>query len=96
MTGTVTAVGAVTVHGTIGLYGLIMFGIWGSGLPAIQGDGVATVSLFGQVVGFTACTSHLVDLGGLGMGPEGSDIHDEGLFIPPCKLVDQGEVAAAS
>jgi N-methylhydantoinase B len=46
----------------------------------------------GAVVGFTACTSHLIDLGGLGMGPEGSDIHDEGLLIPPCKLVDRGAV----
>lgn len=46
----------------------------------------------GRVVGFTSCTSHLVDLGGLGMGPEGSDIYDEGLLIPPCKLVDRGEV----
>lgn len=48
----------------------------------------------GKVVGFTSCTSHLVDLGGLGMGPEGSDIYDEGLLIPPCKLVDQGELNA--
>ncbi|WP_170341408.1 hydantoinase B/oxoprolinase family protein [Ruegeria arenilitoris] len=48
----------------------------------------------GNVVGFTACTSHLVDLGGLGMGPEGSDIFDEGLRIPPCKLVDQGQLNA--
>ncbi|MDW4551569.1 hydantoinase B/oxoprolinase family protein [Defluviimonas sp. D31] len=48
----------------------------------------------GRVVGFTSCTSHLVDLGGLGMGPEGSDIYDEGLLIPPCKLVDRGEVNA--
>jgi hypothetical protein len=46
----------------------------------------------GRVVGFTACTSHLVDLGGLGMGPEGSDIYDEGLLIPPCKLVERGTV----
>ena len=46
----------------------------------------------GRVVGYTSCTSHLVDLGGLGMGPEGSDIYDEGLLIPPCKLVEQGEV----
>ena len=44
----------------------------------------------GEVVGFTSCTSHLVDLGGLGMGPEGSDIYDEGLLIPPCKLVEEG------
>ncbi len=48
----------------------------------------------GRVVGYTSCTSHLVDLGGLGMGPEGSDIYDEGLLIPPCKLVSGGEVNA--
>ena len=48
----------------------------------------------GRVVGYTSCTSHLVDLGGLGMGPEGSDIYDEGLLIPPCKLVDQGQINA--
>ena len=47
-----------------------------------------------QVIGFTSCTSHLVDLGGLGMGPEGSDIFDEGLLIPPCKLVDAGTLNA--
>ena len=46
----------------------------------------------GNVVGFTACTSHLFDLGGKGMGPDGSDIYDEGLFIPPCKLVENGDV----
>ncbi|MDX1785206.1 MAG: hydantoinase B/oxoprolinase family protein [Roseovarius sp.] len=54
-------------------------------MPAFRG---------GRVVGFIACTSHLVDLGGLGMGPEGSDIYDEGLLIPPCKLVDAGEINA--
>ena len=47
-----------------------------------------------RVVGFTSCTSHLVDLGGQGMGPEGSDIYDEGLLIPPCKLVEEGEINA--
>ncbi len=46
----------------------------------------------GAVIGYTACTSHLVDLGGLGMGPEGADIYDEGLLIPPCKLVSAGAV----
>ncbi|MEL6452185.1 MAG: hydantoinase B/oxoprolinase family protein [Pseudomonadota bacterium] len=45
----------------------------------------------GQVIGFTACTSHLVDLGGRGMGPEGADIFDEGLLIPPCTLVAAGQ-----
>ncbi|MGX9356834.1 hydantoinase B/oxoprolinase family protein [Roseobacteraceae bacterium S113] len=52
------------------------------------------VFLRGRVVGFTSCTSHLVDLGGLGMGPEGADIFDEGLLIPPCKLVDGGKINA--
>lgn len=47
-----------------------------------------------EVVGFTSCTSHLVDLGGLGMGPEGADIYDEGLRIPPCKLMDGGVLNA--
>ena len=46
-----------------------------------------------KLVGFTACTSHLYDLGGLGMGPDGSDVHDEGLFIPPLKVVDRGHVS---
>ncbi len=48
----------------------------------------------GRIVGYTSCTSHLVDLGGLGMGPEGSDIYDEGLLVPPCKLVEAGELNA--
>lgn len=52
------------------------------------------VFLKDRIVGFTSCTSHLVDLGGLGMGPEGSDVYDEGLLVPPCKLVDQGCINA--
>ncbi len=53
---------------------------------------VQPVFLHGKVVGLTSCTSHLMDLGGQGMGPMGSDIYDEGLQIPPSKLVDQGQV----
>ena len=45
----------------------------------------------GKVVGYASCTSHLVDLGGLGMGSEGSDIYDEGLLIPPCRLAEDGD-----
>lgn len=48
----------------------------------------------GRVVGFTSCTSHLADLGGLGMGPEGADVYDEGLMIPPCRLVEEGQINA--
>jgi N-methylhydantoinase B len=46
----------------------------------------------GQLVGFTSCTSHLADLGGLGFGPDGSDVLDEGLFVPIFKLVDAGKL----
>jgi len=54
-------------------------------MPVFVGD---------TVVGYTSCTSHLVDLGGKGMGPEGTDIFDEGLLIPPCRLVEGGEINA--
>jgi ammonia channel protein AmtB len=47
------AVGAVTVHGTIGLYGVVMLGIWGSGFPALQGAAgeAPTISFVGQLIG---------------------------------------------
>ena len=52
---------------------------------------VEPVFLDASLVGFVACTSHLIDLGGLGMGPQGSDVFDEGLLVPPCRLVEAGE-----
>jgi Amt family ammonium transporter len=45
------AVGAVTVHGTIGVFGLVMLGVWGMGFPALQGEGAVQISLVGQIVG---------------------------------------------
>jgi Amt family ammonium transporter len=46
------AVGAVTVHGTIGVYGMLALGVFGSGYPALSGpEGVATISFIGQLVG---------------------------------------------
>ncbi|EDM71540.1 malate synthase [Roseobacter sp. AzwK-3b] len=45
------AVGAVTVHGTIGIYGLVTLGIFGVGYPALLGEGAPTISLVGQIVG---------------------------------------------
>ena len=47
-----------------------------------------------KLVGLVSCTSHLIDLGGLGMGPDGSDVYDEGLIIPPIRLVERGEINA--
>ena len=47
------AVGAVTVHGTIGIFGMLMLGIFASGYPAALGAAgeVPTVSFIGQLVG---------------------------------------------
>lgn len=45
------AVGAVTVHGTIGLFGVIMLGVWANGYPSAQGADAPTITLTGQIVG---------------------------------------------
>ena len=46
------AVGAVTVHGTLGLWGVMAVGIFATGYPALQGGpGVVTTSFGGQLVG---------------------------------------------
>jgi ammonia channel protein AmtB len=48
------AVGCVTVHGTIGLFGVVMLGVLGSGAPglgAFAPEDTVAISLFGQVVG---------------------------------------------
>jgi len=45
------AVGAVTVHGTMGIYGMLVLGIVASGYPAALGEGAAVTSFVGQLVG---------------------------------------------
>ena len=46
------AVGAVTVHGVLGAWGVLSVGIFAVGYPALSGDaGVATVSFVGQALG---------------------------------------------
>lgn len=45
-----------------------------------------------KLIGFTSCTSHLADIGGLGYGPDASDVLDEGLYVPIIKLLDDGEL----
>ena len=46
--------------------------------------------LDGVLVGLNACTSHLADIGGRGFGPDAADVHEEGFYVPPIKLVDRG------
>jgi N-methylhydantoinase B len=44
----------------------------------------------GKIVGLFANTAHVIDVGGLGMGPEGRSVFEEGLYIPIVKCFDQG------
>ena len=51
--------------------------------PVFLGAGKRLVALF-------ASTVHVVDIGGLGFGPDGAQVYHEGLFVPILKLVDAG------
>jgi len=55
-------------------------------------DFVLTTPCFknNKIVGLFSCTSHLTDIGGLGVGPDATDVHMEGLYIPMLKLADKG------
>ena len=55
-------------------------------------DFVITTPCFknNKIVGLFSCTSHLTDIGGLGVGPDATDVHMEGLYIPMLKLADKG------
>jgi N-methylhydantoinase B len=44
----------------------------------------------GKAVGLFACTVHVVDIGGLGMGPDGRSVFEEGLALPIMKLSREG------
>jgi Amt family ammonium transporter len=45
------AVGAVTVHGTIGIWGVMAVGIFASGYPGLPGEGAVEISFLGQLIG---------------------------------------------
>lgn len=57
-------------------------------------DFVITTPCFhkGQLVGLFSCTSHLMDIGGIGFGPDGTDVFMEGLYIPFLKLLEGGKI----
>ena len=44
----------------------------------------------GRIVGLFANTAHVIDVGGLGMGPEGRSVFEEGIYIPIVKCFDRG------
>jgi len=57
-------------------------------------DFVVTTPAFrnGKPVALFSCTSHLMDIGGIGFGPDATDVFMEGLYLPMLKLIDAGKV----
>jgi N-methylhydantoinase B len=53
---------------------------------------VSPTFLNGAPVGLFAATVHVVDIGGLGMGPDGRQVYEEGLAIPLMVLARQGRM----
>ena len=45
----------------------------------------------GRAVALFACTTHVVDIGGLGQSPDGRQVYHEGLWIPLCRMFSRGE-----
>jgi N-methylhydantoinase B len=45
----------------------------------------------GRLIGYFACTAHVVDVGGRGFGPDGREVYEEGLFVPIMKLFERGK-----
>ncbi len=46
----------------------------------------------GRLVGFFACTAHVVDVGGRGFGADGNSVYEEGLHIGIMKFFERGAV----
>lgn len=54
---------------------------------------VVTPSFHGdKLVGYFACTAHIVDIGGRGFGADAASIYEEGLYIPIMKFAERGDV----
>jgi len=46
----------------------------------------------GNMVGFFACTAHVVDVGGRGFGADAASFYEEGIYVPIMKFADRGTV----
>lgn len=53
---------------------------------------VTPVFYHGNPIALFASTLHVVDIGGLGPGPDGRQIYHEGLFLPIMKFIHGGEL----
>jgi N-methylhydantoinase B len=56
---------------------------------------VTPTFLDGKIVALFACTSHVVDVGGRGFGPDGRQVYEEGLCIPIMPLAKRGVFSEA-
>lgn len=45
----------------------------------------------GRILGFVGSTNHHHDIGGIGISSAAHDVHEEGLWIPPAKLYEEGK-----
>jgi N-methylhydantoinase B len=56
-------------------------------------DITMAVPLFrgGRLIGFAGAIAHMTDIGGRYRSPDSRDVHEEGIFIPPVKLIEAGE-----
>ena len=45
-----------------------------------------------ELIGFFACTAHVVDIGGRGFGADGKSVYEEGIQIPIMKFAERGVV----
>ncbi len=55
--------------------------------PVFVGEGENST-----LIGFFACTAHVVDIGGRGYGPDGMEIYEEGIRIPIMKWAERWEL----
>lgn len=46
----------------------------------------------GKLIGFFACTAHVVDVGGRGFGPDANEVYEEGICIPIMRFATRGRV----
>ena len=55
---------------------------------------VSPVFRDGRAIALFACTCHQVDIGGMGQGPDGRSVYEEGFYIPIMPLARGGTVGA--
>ncbi len=46
----------------------------------------------GRAVALFAATSHVVDVGGIGFGPDGRQVYEEGVYVPIMPLARRGQI----